>query len=175
MELNTDDFIAIFGEELQTRQYDEILAERDAEMEPLSNDEILAALGEESYAKLYALAKSKGIDINIKDLADNIGLTPRGLHDGVVDGRGFPRKPGAFDKMCRQLGFQPSEARTVLGGIYEARARGERIEARMSVNEKLQRMHAVYQSIVDPAKRSTAEFVIDTLWRQLNDLADSQG
>lgn len=172
MELSTDDFIAVFGEELQTRHYDEIQAARDAEMEPLSRE----ALGEESYANFEALRKKakggKGIDL--KDLAESIGMTPKRLREGVMEGSRFPRKPGAFDAMCRQLGFQPSEARVKLGGIYEARARGERIEARMSINEKLKQMHAVYQKIVDPAKRSTAEFVIDTLWRQLNDLADSQ-
>lgn len=173
MELSTDDFIAVFGEELQTRHYDEIQAARDAEMEPLSRE----ALGEESYANFEALRKKakdgKGIDL--KDLAESIGMTPKRLREGVMEGSRFPRKPGAFDAMCRQLGFQPSEARTVLGGIYEARARGERIDTRMSVNEKLQRMHAVYQEITDPANRKAAEAAIDGLWDFLNKLADSQG
>jgi len=173
MELSTNDFIAVFGEELQAQHYDEMQAARDSEMEPLSSDERLAALGEESYANFEALRKAKRI--KLEDLADSIGLTTKRLREGVMEGSQFPRKHGAFDAMCRLLGFEPSEARVKLGGIYEARARDERIEARMSANEKLQEMHAVYQSIVDPTKRSTAEFVIDTLWRQLNELADSQG
>lgn len=155
----------------EMRAWDDYLiqAARDAEMEPQSKK----ALGEESYTNLYALAKAKGIDL--KDLADSIGLTPRRLREGVIDGSQFPRKPGAFDAMCRQLDFQPSEARLVLGGIYEAMARGERIDARMSINGKLRRMHAVYQEITDPAYRRAADIAIDALWRQLNDLADSQG
>lgn len=158
----------------EMRAWDDYLiqAARDATMEPPDNDEILEALRDESYQNLKALAKDKGV--HLKDLAKSMGLTPRQLHDGVRAGEQFPRTPGAFDAMCRQLGFEPSEARRYLGGIYEAKARGERIDTRMSINEKLRGMHAVYQKIVDPAKRSTAEFVIDTLWRQLNDLADSQ-
>lgn len=137
------------------------------------SDEVKKALGKESYANLTALVKAKGLDL--KDLAESIDLTPKQLRKGVEKGQRFQRKPGAFDAMCRMLGFQPSEARTYLGGIYEAKARGERIEARMSINEKLQRMHAVYQKITDPAKRSAAEAAIDGLWDFLNKLAYSQG
>ena len=172
MELSTDDFIEIFGEELQTRQYDELIAER-YPVKTLSNEEILEELGNESYKRFTKRRKDKGI--KLKDLAKSCGLEPRWLREGVREGSRFPNKPGAFDKMCRQLDFQPSEARTILGGIYEAKARGERIEARMSINEKLQRMHAVYQKITDPAKRSAAEAAIDGLWDFLNKLAYSQG
>ena len=155
----------------EMRAWDDYLiqAARDAEMEPPSKE----ALGEESYTNLYALAKAKGIDL--KDLADSIGLTPKRLREGVMDGSRFPRKAGVFDAMCRQLGFEPSEARRYLGGIYEAEARDERFEARMSINGKLQKMHAVYQRIVDPAKREAADLAIDGLWDFLNKLADSQG
>lgn len=158
----------------EMRAWDDYLiqAARDATMEPPDNDEILEALRDESYQNLKALAKDKGV--HLKDLAKSMGLTPRQLHDGVRAG-GFPRTPGAFDAMCRQLGFEPSEARRYLGGIYEAMARDERIEARMSINGKLQRMHAVYQKIVDPSKRYAAEAAIDGLWDFLNKLADSQG
>lgn len=163
MELSTDDSIATFGEELQTRHYDE----------PSNEDEILEALRDESYQNLKALAKDKGV--HLKDLAKSMGLTPRQLHDGVRAGERFQRTPGAFDAMCRQLGFEPSEARRYLGGIYEARARGERIETRMTINEKLKGMHAVYQRIVDPAERRAAEAAIDGLWDFLNKLADRKG
>lgn len=173
MELSTNDFIAEFGEELQTRHYDEIQAARDAEMEPMSNDERLAALGEESYERLEKLMKKKGIDL--EDLAKSCGISSKQLREGVKKGQRFPRKPGVFDKMCRRLGFQPSEARTVLRGIYEARARGERIDTRMSANEKLREMHAVYQMITDPADRRAAEVAIDGLWYVLNNLSDNKG
>lgn len=164
-----DGTVAEFGKKLPTWDYDLIQAARDAAPKPLS----MAELGEVSYQNLKDRAKDKGIDL--KDLAKSIGMTPKQLRKGVKEGRQFQRKPGAFDAMCRQLGFQPSEARTVLGGIYEARARGERIDTRMSVNEKLQRMHAIYQKIVDPSKRYAAEAAIDGLWDFLNKLADSQG
>lgn len=159
----------------EMRAWDDYLiqAARDATMDPPDNDEMLEALREESYDNLKALAKAKGI--RLKDLAKSMGLTPRQLHDGVRAGEQFLRTPGAFDAMCRQLGFRPSEARIVLGGIYEAKARGERIDARMSVNEKLQQMHTVYQEITDPANRKAAEAAIDGLWDFLNKLADSQG
>lgn len=173
MELSTDDFIAAFGEELQTRGYDEILAARDAEAKPLSAEEIQKALGEESYQNLKALAGGKGI--HLKDLAESIGLVSKQVREGVKAGSRFPRKPGAFDAMCRQLGFEPSEARRYLGGIYEAEARDERFEARMSINEKLRDMHAVYQRIVNPAYRKVADAAIDAFWDYLNLLADSQG
>lgn len=168
-----DGTVAEFGKKLPTWDDYLIQAARDAEMESLSNDERLAELGEESYARLEALRKAKGI--KLEDLAKSCGLDPKRLREGVKEGSQFPRKHGAFDSMCRLLGFEPSEARVKLGGIYEARARGERIEARMSVNEKLQEMHAVYQSIVDPADRRAAEVAIDGLWYILNKLADSQG
>ena len=113
--------------------------------------------------------------MNLKDLADSIGLTPKWLRIGVKAGSQFQNTPGAFDKMCRLLGFQPSEARTVLGGIYEARARGERIDTRMSTYEKIKEIEAAYQKITDPADRRAAEVAIDGLLYILNKLADSQG
>lgn len=174
MELSTNDFIAVFGEELQAQHYDEMQAARDAEMEQLSRK----ALGEESYAELYARAKAKGIDI--KDLAKSIGLkSARGLRKGIKKGDRFPNHPGAFDKMCMLLDFDPSKAGEVLGGIYEydehEQRNSEAVNAYLSTNGKLRRMRAVYLKITDPDIRAIADIAIDGLWRQLNKMADSQG
>lgn len=173
MELSTDDFTAEFGEELQTRHYDEILAARDAEMESLSRK----ALGEESYANLKKRAKRKGLKPST--LAKRIDMTPENLRKEVKKGSRFPRKAGAFDAMCRLLDFDPSKAGEVLGGIYEydehEQRNSEAVNAYLSTNGKLRRMRAVYLKITDPDIRAVADIAIDGLWRQLNELADSQG
>lgn len=138
-----------------------------------SDDEILAALGNESYQNLKARAKKMGL--KTKRLAESLGLTPKQLREGVRQGNRFPRTPGAFDAMCRQLGFEPSEAGEVLGGIYAEDARSKAIDARGSSLAKLVRLEDVYRRIKDPTTRVVADVAIDALWAQLNLLADREG
>ncbi len=138
-----------------------------------SDDEILAALGEESYRNLKALVKAK--EIHLKDLAKSIGITPEDMRKGVKKGDRFSRTPGAFDKMCRQLGFEPSEAGEMLGGIYGEQARDDAIDARGAALAKLLRMEDVYRRIKNPTDRAIADAAIGALWTQLLLLADRKG
>jgi len=157
------------AEETWTRDDDGIIIAYDAAYAA----EIWVALGEESYKNLKALANDKWI--YLKDLAKSIGLTPRQLREGVMAGERFPRTAGAFDKMCRRLGFEPSEAGEKLGGIYGEQARANFLDARWAALAKLQRMDDVYRRIKTPTDRAIADAAINALWTQLNLLADRKG
>lgn len=98
------------------------------EMCTWDDDKILAALGDESWENLKKLIKAQGMQLSA--FAEGCGLTLEAMREGVKKGGKFERTPGAFDAMCRQLGFQPYEAGEVLGGIYAEHARGEAIDAR---------------------------------------------
>lgn len=138
-------------------------------------DKILATLGDESYRNLKKIVKEQ--EMQLDTLAEGCGLTLEAMREGVKKGSRFPRTPGAFDKMCRSLGFSPSEAgdNDKLGGIYAVQARGEAIDARGAALARLLRMEGVYRRIKDPTDRAIADIAIDALWRQLNLLADRQG
>lgn len=142
------------------------------EMWTWDDDKILAELGNESWERVKAL-KAEGTEL--KDLAEGCGLTLEAMREGVKKGGKFERTPGAFDAMCSQLGFRPSEAGDKLGGIYAEQARGETIGARGAALAKLLRMEDVYRRIKDPTDRAIADTAIDALWHQLILLADRQG
>lgn len=142
------------------------------EMWTWDDDKILAELGNESWERVKAL-KAEGTEL--KDLAESCGMTLEAMREGVKQGSRFPRKPESFDKMCRSLGFPPSEAGRMLGGIYAMKERGDTIGARGAALAKLLRMEDVYRRIKDPTDRAIADTAIDALWRQLNILADRQG
>lgn len=144
--------------------------EQAEEMWTWDDDRILAALGNESFKNLKNLVKARGMQIGT--LAKGCGLTLEAMREGVKIGSRFPRKPGAFDAMCKELGFQPSEAGEMLGGIYAVQARGEAIDSSMRASAKLLRMDDVYRRIKDSTDRAVADAAIDALWAQLNLLAD---
>lgn len=142
------------------------------EMWTWDEDEILAELGEESYKNLKKLVKEHGM--KPAEFAEGCGLTLEAMREGVKKGSRFPRTHGAFDMMCSRLGFRPSEAGEMLGGIYAVQARGEAIDARMSASAKLLRMDEVHRRIKDPTDRAIADAAISALWAQLNLLANRQ-
>ena len=127
--------------------------EQAEEMWTWDDDKILAALGEESYKNPRRLIKAQGMQLSA--FAEGCGLTLEAMREGVKKGGKFERTPGAFDAMCRQLGFQPYEAGEVLGGIYAEHARGEAIDARGAALARLLRMEGVYRRINDPTDRPT--------------------
>lgn len=142
-----------------------------------TDDEIRKALGKESYQNLKALMDdaNDGNGIKLKELADSIGMTPSNVRKGVQNGSQFREHPGAFDKMCRLLGFDPSKADEVLGGIYDERRRSEAIDARTIAVPALMEMHDLYDQIKDPTDKQIAEAAIYALWRQLKLLTERQG
>lgn len=144
--------------------------EQAEEMWTWGDDKILAELGNESYENLKKLVKAQGMQPGT--FAEGCGLTLEAMREGVKQGSRFPRKPGAFDAMCKQLGFQPSEAGEMLRGIYAMKERGDTIGARGAALAKLLRIEDVYRRIKDPTDRAIADTAIDALWRQLNLLAD---
>lgn len=144
------------------------------EMWKWDDDKILAELGAKSVKNLKKLVK-KGPWKTLDEFADEIGPSWEAIREGVEKGQQFPKHPGAFDKMCRILGFSPSEAGKKLGGIYAEQARGEAIDARGAALARLLRMEGVYRRIKDPTDRAIADIAIDALWRQLILLADRQG
>ena len=143
------------------------------EMRTWSDDEIFDELGNLSFKNLKKLVKAQGMRIGT--FAAGCGLTLEAMREGVKQGSRFPRTPGAFDAMCRQLGFHPSEAGRVLGGIYAEEERNKAINARGSALAKLLRMEDVYRRITDPTDRKIADVAIDALWRQLAILAERKG
>lgn len=147
------------------------------EMWTWDDDKILAALGDESCRNLKKLVKGQEKWETLDKFADSCGLTWEAMREGVKKGQRFPKNPGAFDMMCSQLGFRPSEAgdKDKLGGIYAVQARGEAIDARGAALARLLRMEDVYRRIKDPTDRAIADIAIDALWRQLNLLAGREG
>lgn len=150
-----------------------LTSEQAEKMWSWDDDEILAALGEESYKNLKGLVKERGM--KPAELAKSCGMTLEAMREGVKQGSHFPRKPESFDKMCRSLGFSPSEAGQKLGGIYAMNERADVIGTRGAALAKLLRMEDVYRRVKDPADREIADVAIDALWRQLNLLADREG
>lgn len=144
-----------------------------------TDDEIRKALGKESYQNLKDLMDGANGDgangMKLKELADSIGMTPSNVRKGVQNGSQFREHPGAFDKMCRLLGFDPSKAGEVLGGIYDEPRRREVIDARMHASAAMMEMHDLYDQIKDPTDKQIAEAGIYALWRQLKLLAERQG
>ena len=139
-----------------------------------TDDEIRKALGKKSYQNLKARMDAAN-GMKLKELADSIGMTPSNVRKGVQNGSQFPEHPGAFDKMCRLLGFDPSEAGEVLGGIYGEQERSEAIDARTIAVPAMMEMHDLYDQIEDPTDKQIAEAAIYALWRQLKLLAGRQG
>lgn len=137
------------------------------------DDKILAALGKESYENLKALVKAHGMKPG--EFAKSCGMTLEAMREGVKQGSRFPRKPESFDKMCRGLGFSPSEVGQMLGGIYAMSERADAIGTRGAALARLLRMEDVYRRIKDPTDRAVVDAAIDALWRQLNLLADREG
>lgn len=143
----------------------------------LSDDEIETELGKESWDRVRerVLGGKWGKWETLDEFAKYCGTTLEAMREGVKQGNHFPRKPESFDKMCRSLGFSPSEVGRVLGGIYAEKERNEAINARGSALAKLLRMEDVYRRIKDPTDRAVVDATIDALWRQLNLLADREG
>lgn len=139
-----------------------------------SDKDILDELGNESWERMQALVLS-GEWETLDEFAKSCGMTLEAMREGVKQGSRFPRKLGSFDKMCRSLGFSPSEAGEMLGGIYAEKERGDTIDARGAALAKLLRMEDVYKRVKDPTDRAIADAAIDALWRQLNLLADRNG
>lgn len=139
-----------------------------------SDKEILDELGKESWERVQALVIGGGWE-TLDAFAESCGMTLEAMREGVKKGGRFPHKPQSFDKMCHSLGFSPSEAGQMLGGIYAMKERGDAIDARGAALAKLLRMDDVYRRIKDPADRTIADIAIDALWQQLNLLADREG
>ncbi len=139
----------------------------------LSDAEIKTELGKESYQNLKARMDKKGK--KLKELADSLGMDSSNVRKGVQNGSRFPEHPGAFDKMCRLLDFDPSKAGEVLGGIYDEQRRREAIDARMHASAAMMQMHDLYDQIKDPTDKRLAEVAIYALWRQLKLLTERQG
>jgi len=139
-----------------------------------TDDEIRKALGKESYQNLKDLMDDAN-GMKLKDLADSLGMDSSNVRKGVQNGSQFPEHPGAFDKMCRLLGFDPSKAGEVLGGIYDEPRRRKVIDARMHASAAMMEMHDLYDQIKDPTDKQIAEAAIYALWRQLKLLAERQG
>lgn len=148
--------------------------EQAEEMWTWDDDKILAELGNESWERVQALVLS-GEWETLDEFAKNCGMTLEAMREGVKQGSRFPRKLGSFDKMCRSLGFSPSEAGEKLGGIYAEKERGDAIDARGAALAKLLRMEDVYKRVKDPTDRAIADAAIDALWTQLNLLANRKG
>lgn len=133
-------------------------------------------LGEESLETLKTLVKRQGYNLKELDVfAQKCGISWDSMSDGVKKGQRFPRTPGAFAKMCELLGFDPSKAGSVLGGIYAEPELGEALDARLVASSRLLRMHDLYDELRDPIDRQIAEAAIAALWQQLELLADRQG
>ena len=147
--------------------------EQAEEMWTWDDDKILAARGAESDENLKKLIKAQGMQLGA--FAERCGLTLEAMREGVKKGGKFERTPGAFDAMCSQLGFRPSEAGDRLGGIYAVQARGEAIDARGAALARLLQMEDVYRRIKDPIDREIADVAIDALWCRLNLLAGREG
>lgn len=138
-----------------------------------TDDEIRKALGKESYQNLKDRMDEKGM--KLKGLADSLGMDSSNVRKGVQNGSRFPEHPGAFDKMCRLLDFDPSKAGEVLGGIYDEPRRREAIDARTIAVPAMMEMHDLYDQIKDPTDKQLAEVAIYALWRQLKLLTERQG
>jgi hypothetical protein len=141
----------------------------------LSDDEIETELGNESWERVQNLVSEKEEWKTLEEFATSCGITLEAMREGVKQGNHFPRKPESFDKMCRSLGFSPSEAGEMLEGIYAEKERNKAIDARGTAFAKLPRMEGVYRRITDPTDREIADVAIDALWRQLTLLADRKG
>ena len=152
---------------LTPKQSDELCGKTD--------DEIQAALGNESWKRVKDLVSEKEEWKTLDEFAKSCGTSLEAMREGVKNGQQFDKHPGAFDKMCRSLDFSPSEAGEMLRGIYAEKEREKKLDAWGKSLAKWVRMEDVYKRIKDPTDRVIADIAIDALWRQLNLLADRQG
>lgn len=145
------------------------------ELRGKTDDEIQAALGNESWERVKDFVSKKKEWKTLDEFARSCGISSEAMREGVKEGERFKSKPGVFDRMCRSLDFSPSEAGEMLGGIYAEKEREEKLDAWGKSLAKWVRMEDVYKRIKDPTDRAIADIAIDALWRQLTLLADRQG
>lgn len=138
-----------------------------------TDEEIRKELGKESYQNLQDLM-DKANGMKLKELADSLGMDPSNVRKGVQNGGRFREHPGAFDKMCMLLSFDPNDAGEVLGGIYGEQERSKAIDARVCAVPALMEMHDLYEQIENPTDKQIAEAGIYALWRQLKLIAERQ-
>lgn len=75
------------------------------ELRGKTDDEIQAALGNESWKRVKDLVFEKDEWKTLDEFAKSCGTSLEAMREGVKNGQQFDKHPGAFDKMCRSLDF----------------------------------------------------------------------